>query len=569
MATNSSGKNDTVLRGRLIDTTLRDCPEYHALSYVWGCPPATKVLLLEDNQTILIRNNLFECLRQLTSNGLKVMVWADQICIDQSNESEKEHQVRLMSRIFRQSKQVVGWIGKSTADTTLAFHAIRFLGLHRPDSGPVSPRAKRLAQRSLMNTGNVLTINDIFNHGARIWQVAAMVVQMPWFNRLWVVQEVVLATQLTIQCGSYAMCGKVFFAGVESYSATSTSPPMPELLKPFRNALKLGRLRKQASSLNHLSHRSFPYLAQILSEWHCEESQDRLNALHGMIFRDPDMVDPWFVARYTVSVPALFEDFARRHIQSSESLEVLHFTGCGDGNDPFLIELDHHYRLLVPPQAKDIPSWIPDWRIQTRPFPILPIGSTDSSLQFSATISRADYSIEKSPARLRVRARIVDQIVACGVPYCDALRKILQIEDQCTLDHWVLNQWYDLARRSVASHLVESMYASTLLMGGRLNVVERSQISIDSTKIDDYFSHWATRNLIGRSPMTESERITAEIDEGLDKSTHFGYEAEEICRNRTFFVTKNAATGWSLGIVHGADFSRTAKFYRTSENVQS
>ncbi|KAK8029434.1 hypothetical protein PG993_010725 [Apiospora rasikravindrae] len=429
---------DTELRGRLIYKRLCDEPEYDALSYVWEKAPAEKNVLIEGNQPILIRANLFEGLKQIASDRPTTRIWADQICINQLDEDEKEHQVNLMSRIFCQAKRVIGWLGPSQPDTDLAFCAFRMLGLSYSQNGNVPTGALHDATRDLVNTGRVCSLEDIFSPEKCVWKAAMTVVQMAWFERLWIVQEVVLATKLELCCGRYALFGDLFFAGVEAFFTTVTSPPCPQLLKPFQNALRLGRLREQ-STVQRLQ--SYPHLAQTLSGWHCEKIHDRLNALHGMIFRQPADNSPWFQA--------------------------------SNGNKFLFSETDHGYGLHLQPLGKDSPSWVPDWRIQTRPLALLPAFDDEISTRFHATISIPSYIMSTS---------------------------ILQVSG-----NQVFNQWYQLAKAFFDEDRARTIFASTLLMDGKLDLLERNQVAIDPADIPDYFNEWEVRNLDSKEDCDASD----------------------------------------------------------------
>ena len=55
--------------------------------------------------------NLSDFLRFLRLPRASRLLWADAICIDQTTDVEKNHQLRLMGRIYRQAKEVVVWFG--------------------------------------------------------------------------------------------------------------------------------------------------------------------------------------------------------------------------------------------------------------------------------------------------------------------------------------------------------------------------------------------------------------------------------------------------------------------------
>jgi len=69
------------------------------------------------------------------------------------------------------------------------------------------------------------------------------------------------------------------------------------------------------------------------------------------------------------------------------------------------------------------------------------------------------------------------------------------------------------------------------------------------------FGSWAVRNLDEvEEPCKESQK------HGIDESTRYGYIAEEVCRNRTFFITEagrlgrgsvHVSPGDSIYLIHG------------------
>jgi hypothetical protein len=87
------------------------------------------------------------------------------------------------------------------------------------------------------------------------------------------------------------------------------------------------------------------------------------------------------------------------------------------------------------------------------------------------------------------------------------------------------------------------MFASTLVMGGKVAVVERQEISANSPGVLNLFEHWAARNL--DDFVGASEKNWKDV---VNDSSRYGYIAEELCRDRAFFITKAGRLG--LGPVH-------------------
>jgi hypothetical protein len=77
---------------------LLEAPAYDAISYVWG-DPSNKGSITCSGQPFSITASLLLALlrvRQNSQNSEKSLVWADAICIDQTNNQERSHQVAMM-----------------------------------------------------------------------------------------------------------------------------------------------------------------------------------------------------------------------------------------------------------------------------------------------------------------------------------------------------------------------------------------------------------------------------------------------------------------------------------------
>ena len=109
-------------------------------------------------------------------------MWADQVCIDQSNINERNHQVQQMDMVYGTAKSVVIDLGVPTQRTgTDMQHLQSFLQPHiKGEDAPWSHIAISDLERSVSN-----------------------IIGRPWFERIWTVQEAVLARHIVLQCGQY------------------------------------------------------------------------------------------------------------------------------------------------------------------------------------------------------------------------------------------------------------------------------------------------------------------------------------------------------------------------------
>ncbi|KAI7222562.1 hypothetical protein KC333_g1055 [Hortaea werneckii] len=89
---------------------LSNAPPFEAISYVWGDSTDT-VALTCDGKSKCVTVNLELALKRFRHASDTRTVWADAICIDQSNIAEKNHQVGMMGDVYRQAEQVLVWLG--------------------------------------------------------------------------------------------------------------------------------------------------------------------------------------------------------------------------------------------------------------------------------------------------------------------------------------------------------------------------------------------------------------------------------------------------------------------------
>jgi hypothetical protein len=100
----------TKIQCELINAALDDFPDYEALSYTWGSS-GTNVQIELDGQDVSIRSNLAYALAALRNSETRVL-WVDALCINQYDIHERNHQVRQMGEIYRQSRKVLAWLGR-------------------------------------------------------------------------------------------------------------------------------------------------------------------------------------------------------------------------------------------------------------------------------------------------------------------------------------------------------------------------------------------------------------------------------------------------------------------------
>lgn len=95
---------------------------YYALSYAWQEPqtlqkaPPGDVVILCNKIPIAVPKNLYVALVRLRQKFQEPSaIWIDYLCINQSNTSERTHQVALMQEIFSLASEVLIWLGEPSS----------------------------------------------------------------------------------------------------------------------------------------------------------------------------------------------------------------------------------------------------------------------------------------------------------------------------------------------------------------------------------------------------------------------------------------------------------------------
>jgi hypothetical protein len=151
--------------------------EYDALSYTWGTEHSL-VNIDINGYDCPVTPNLHDALQQLClnqhNNGVaKRKLWIDAICIHQADNAEKSSQLMLMQDIYAGASSVLAWLGKPDGLTALAFDTL-----------------ERFAAADGTQDGSA-TYRDILRTADERRAAIELFIQRPYFNRVWIIQEVV------------------------------------------------------------------------------------------------------------------------------------------------------------------------------------------------------------------------------------------------------------------------------------------------------------------------------------------------------------------------------------------
>jgi hypothetical protein len=258
--------------------------------------------------------------------------WIDQICINQSDESERSSQVKLMRDIYSKAIRTLIWIGDDDGGSNLALNLaekIANIAAREDYSGGFPPPITIQRHRA---TG-------LPPFDKPEWLALAHLLSADWFNRMWVIQEVVLSQQDSLVLYGESVHSWTRLRQAVSWLFTNAYEGLPVTGVPpqVMNVDTFTQLQFQNFKWNLLA-----ILDQTYNGFRATNPRDKVYGILGLCAEIQGTQWPAaLVPNYQLSEGMVFRDVARFLIESTNSLTILSFV-CMSG------------------QRHDIPSWVPD-----------------------------------------------------------------------------------------------------------------------------------------------------------------------------------------------------------------
>lgn len=377
----------------VIDTkeiSLSECPQdqkFVAISYCWGDPNDTVKIICNGN-VMTITKSLHDALLRFRGEGKRVF-WADAICINQADDEEKSHQVRLMRQIYEKAHIVAVWLGEEASYSDHVLNLSEAFGeaLRRTYMSDNRSYKDPSVQKSLFK--HLPQLNDVG------WSSVGQFLQRPWFGRMWVIQEIAVAPDAMLHCGSSSTSWSTFAELLQFMLAVGLLESHPD-----NHAEKVAALMKTRENFQKKVQEDF--LVMMLRHRPCQATvgKDKIFALHG-ISKFPLHPD------YTRTDEDIFTDAAIEMMKLDSNLDIL--------------SVPHAVKQAA---QKALPSWVPDWT--DTPFVAASIPRAkitegvpeDPGFQAAGDIKNHEFSVEVSEDRkvLTVQGYVMDEIVQVAKP---------------------------------------------------------------------------------------------------------------------------------------------------------
>ncbi|RSL41564.1 hypothetical protein CEP54_015780 [Fusarium duplospermum] len=389
--------NDPILCQLETDTLLKQHRkrEYKALSYAWGLRSRSNPPHIQVQDTLFpITLNLECALRHLRLLDEPLVLWVDAVCINQADVSERTTQVSRMGDIYSEATEVIVFLGGGPG------RQAKSSKVHK-DPGPYIFFTNTSSDDDLTNQvlsdwkkpgqSQPVTALDLFcllkmlaqprnpsnpleplkgvpiNHLAAMFEDLRQMLIARWWDRIWVVQEAVVAKTVTLRYGNVsAPWGMIADAAssrpnrlvVGAHGIVSIDDA--KVLNLLSRVEEIDRFRRAWGENDR------PNILSLLREFSNRKASDERDKIYALLSLCDYKTGIW--PDYSLEVRETYKMATLDIIQHARSLSVL----TGD---------------LGRKERQDLPSWVPDW---------------------SATFNEHD----------RRRARLFNYYNACGDANC-------------------------------------------------------------------------------------------------------------------------------------------------------
>lgn len=297
---------------KLKNVSLKDRPQYEALSYMWG-DSSLKTSILIGNDYVSVTESLADALYEMQFHvlGSERLLWVDALCINQDDLNERNHQVRQMEKIYRQAQRVLVWLG---TPTPFWFKYDKFANdrkyekrerddKHRKAEGSlelISQVAKTISTQSSKDLAWSGPISEL-----AWWESLSSMCELSYWKRLWIVQEVGLASRLTIVHGGCDASWEAFTTLRKWISELQEKRQIPKrivrhvklILHSVPAHFDRQRERVEGSSL-----------LALLTNYEISKSQDPRDKVYGLLGLAADVEEDELEVDYSKSLLEVYRD---------------------------------------------------------------------------------------------------------------------------------------------------------------------------------------------------------------------------------------------------------------------
>lgn len=370
----TSSQDLPTLRCDLIYVSSNDCPAYIALSYVWGNPTKSSTVVV-NGQILHITRNLEIALRQLGEIVESSYLWIDAISINQNDVEEKTSEIQRTFSIYQSATVVLSWLGPAAEDSDNAMQIMNNLGNELLSQGDlqeliVGYRSDKIAR--------IMPFSRIKSEAQSQIQSLVSLFTREYWQRAWIMQELVMSKVLIFVCGQISIRWSLFFAAcwfLQTYRVSNGSDMEVEWLRLQDAYAKVNffigasYIYKEGRNAPGRTNRLLTFLEVGRQSLRSFDERDMIFSLVALA---SDWKDLGLKVDYSKSFEEVFMEVALAYLKHGEFGILLQAADA------------------VPRVSGSLPSWVPNW---ITPRPVTPITSGFSDdYPFSASGMSMDTS---------------------------------------------------------------------------------------------------------------------------------------------------------------------------------
>lgn len=321
---------------RLEQYEIRLAPKFCALSYCWGKSTRIERVFCEDQHGrsyLPVTTGLYTILSTIKDYKLSegLPLWIDQICINQDDNSERAHQVKLMSDIYSTAQKTLIHLGLTPSffeKETVSY--LNVVGLtsawkRRLFSTDRTPAYEEWVRKTSMR-----------EDPERLYRV----LQTPWFRRLWVVQEFALSRNRFVIFGNKAVSWQEFCAGMQYPEIRRRANSLSHTFAPpvaHSNAVGILEELNNYAEVTSGAEKELYELIDSFARRDASDPHDKVFALLGLakdaehLIEEIDYDEPYWIS-ITRAVRLMIKQSSQRW--HSNRFEFLHFADPGLATNP-------------------------------------------------------------------------------------------------------------------------------------------------------------------------------------------------------------------------------------------
>ncbi|KAI8932433.1 hypothetical protein NX059_010619 [Plenodomus lindquistii] len=291
---------------------------YEALSYEWQKSQPDDPFIHIDGERIRIRRNLYNALVQCRPLDEKRFLWIDALCINQQDTVERNHQVGMMRDIYSGASNVIaylGWTpGRENGISSSQLEAATWRKLQRLDT--IEDAENFDMKMTMIFTSSPLSYVDLV--------YIDTVLSLPYWGRIWIQQELILAQKFAIYCDDHAISGRAFESLITAYTHNQNAVHPDGLVKTYaKDALRIQQshaaylmmIRRIGNTVPNFTYLSTWLQMCIRSNLQTSEPRD---VIYGMLGISSDCQNGEIIPDYKTSILELYLQVLR-HCKAQSS----------------------------------------------------------------------------------------------------------------------------------------------------------------------------------------------------------------------------------------------------------